>query len=73
MRFFLDHEHRVRNRALVDLAIDSKFRGCDVVKLRISDLISSGHVKARPIVVQQKTSKPVQFEIMEPAGSSLLA
>lgn len=30
MRFFLDHEHRVRDRALLDLAIDSKLRGCDV-------------------------------------------
>jgi hypothetical protein len=27
MRFFLDHEHRVRDRALLNLAIDSKLRG----------------------------------------------
>ena len=73
MRFFLDHEHRVRDRALLDLAIDSKLRGCDVVKLRIGDLIIGGQVRPRAIVVQQKTGKPVQFEIMEPARSSLLA
>jgi len=73
MRFFLDYEHRVRDRALLDLAIDSKLRGCDVVKLRIGDLISGGQVKQRAVVVQQKTGKPVQFEIMEPARSSLLA
>ena len=73
MRFFLDHEHRVRDRALRDLAVDSKLRGCDVVKLRIGDLISGGQVKQRAVVVQQKTGKPVQFEIMEPARSSLLA
>lgn len=73
MRFFLDHERRIRDRALLDLAIDSKLRGCVVVKLRIGDLISGGQVKQRAVVVQQKTGKPVQFEIMEPARSSLLA
>ena len=33
IRFFLDHEHRGPDRAQPDLAIDSKLRGCDVVKL----------------------------------------
>ena len=42
MRFFLDYEHRVRDRALLDLTSDSKLRGCDVVKLRIGELISGG-------------------------------
>lgn len=28
IRFFLDHEGRMRDRALFDLAIDSKLRGC---------------------------------------------
>jgi site-specific recombinase XerC len=72
MRFFLDHKHRVRDRALLDLEINSKLRGCDVVNLRIGELISGGQVKPRAIVVQQKSGKPVQFEIMEPARSSLL-
>lgn len=31
VRFWLDREWRVRDRALFDLAIDSKPRGCDVV------------------------------------------
>ncbi|WP_447725114.1 hypothetical protein [Sphingomonas koreensis] len=32
VRFFLDREGRVRARALFDLAIDSKLRGCSVTK-----------------------------------------
>ncbi|WP_284180012.1 tyrosine-type recombinase/integrase [Rhabdaerophilum sp. SD176] len=73
IRFHLDHEQRLRDRALLDLAIDSKVRGCDLVQLKIGDVISGGSVKARAIIVQQKTGKTVQFEIVEPARSSLLA
>lgn len=38
IRFFLDQHRRMRDRALFDLAIDSKLRGCDVVKIKIGDL-----------------------------------
>ena len=31
IRFWLDRERRLRDRALFDLAIDSKLRGCEVV------------------------------------------
>jgi integrase len=62
-----------RDRALFDLAVDSKLRGCDVVKVRIGDLISGGRVRARAIVVQQKTGRPVQFELLEAARTSILA
>jgi hypothetical protein len=40
IRFWLDREHRLRDRAMFDFAIDSKLRGCDVVKVKIGDLIS---------------------------------
>ena len=69
----LDREHRLRDRALFDLAIDSKLRGCDLVKVRIGDLVSGGRVRNRAMVIQQKTKRPVQFELLEPARSSLLA
>jgi len=52
IRFWLDGERRVRDRAMFDLAIDSKLRGCDIVKLRIGELVSGGHVRARVIIVQ---------------------
>jgi len=73
IRFWLDRERRLRDRALFDLAIDSKLRGCDVVKVRIGDLVSGGQIRMRAIVVQQKTGRPVQFELLEPARASILA
>ena len=42
IRFWLDRERRIRDRAMFDLAIDSKLRGCDLVKIRIADLVSGG-------------------------------
>ena len=73
IRFWLDRERRLRDRALFDLAIDSKLRGCDVVKVRIGELVSGGAVRNRAIVIQQKTRRPVQFELLEPARTSILA
>ena len=73
IRFWLDRERRLRDRALFDLAIDSKLRGCDVVKVRICDLVTGGLVRNRAMVIQQKTSRPVQFELLEPARTSILA
>ena len=72
IRFWLDRERRVRDRALFDLAIDSKLRGCDIVKIRIGDLVSGGRVRSRAIVIQRKTGRPVQFELLEPARASIL-
>jgi integrase len=43
------------------------------VKVRIGDLVSGGRVRTRAIVVQQKTCRPVQFELLEPARTSILA
>ena len=73
IRFMLDREHRLRDSALFDLAIDSKLRGCDLVKVRIGDLVAGGRVRNRSIVTQQKTKRPVQFELLEAARSSLMA
>jgi integrase len=72
-RFWLDHERRLRDRGLFDLAIDSKLRGSDVVKIRIADIVNGGQVRTRAVVVQQKTGWPVQFELLEAARTSLLA
>jgi hypothetical protein len=69
--FWLDREWRLRDRALFDLAIDSKLRGCDVVKIRIGELVSGSRVRARATVTQQKTGRPVQFELLEAARSSI--
>jgi integrase len=71
IRFFLDREGRMRDRALFDLAIDSKLRGCDLVKLKIGDLVAGTDFRTRALVIQQKTGRPVQFEITADARGSL--
>ena len=72
VRFFLDENRRLRDRALFDLAIDSKLRGCDIVKMKIGDIAVGGAIRNRETVMQQKTKRPVQFEIMTEARQTLL-
>ncbi len=50
---------------MFNLAIDSKLRGCDLVRLRVNDLAVGNSVRDRVSVVQSKTAKPVQFEVTE--------
>ena len=65
IRIRLQLAKRVRDLALFNLAIDSKLRGCDLVKLRVLDVAHGGVVSKRAMVLQQKTQQPVQFEITE--------
>jgi len=55
----------LRDLALFNVAIDSKLRGCDLVALKVDDLIRNERVRERVSVVQSKTNKPVQFELAE--------
>jgi len=63
IRVRLQMQGRLRELALFDLGIDSKLRACDLVKLRVRDVCHGDRVAARAIVLQQKTQRPVQFEI----------
>jgi integrase len=56
---------RTRDRAMFNLAIDSKLRGCDVVSLKVEDVAPHGHAIDRASVRQRKTGQPVRFEITE--------
>lgn len=58
-------EGRKSDLAMFNLAIDSKLRGCDLVRLQIDDLCAGGQVRDRTTVIQKKTGRPVQFEITE--------
>jgi hypothetical protein len=51
---------------MFDLGLDSKLRACDLVKMRVRDTCHGEHVAPRATVIQQKTSRPVQFEITQP-------
>ena len=48
---------------MFDLGLDSKLRACDLVKIRVRDICHGDRVTPRAAVMQQKTSRPVQFEI----------
>lgn len=71
IRVRLELANRRRELALFNLAIDSKLRGCDLVQLRVRDVAHGDRIAARAIVMQQKTRRPVQFEITEPTRKSL--
>lgn len=72
IRVRLHMAKRIRDLALFDIALDSKLRGCDVVSLTLSDVLAAGAPKHRAVVIQQKTGRPVQFEITEQARRSLM-
>jgi integrase len=58
---------------MFNLAIDSKLRGCDLVRLRINDVVLGGTVRLRTSIIQQKTGRPVPFELTDPTREALTA
>jgi integrase len=71
IRVRLQLQHRLRELAMFDLGLDSKLRACDLVKMRVRDICHGGHVSPRATVMQQKTSRPVQFEITQPTRDAV--
>ena len=59
IRARLQLEDRKRDLALFNLAIDSKLRGCDLVRLQRDDIFAGGRVRERGTIVQQKMGRPV--------------
>jgi len=72
IRYKLNENGRVRDLALFNLAIDSKLRGCDLLKLRMMDIMQGGQILPRATVEQQKTSMPVKFEITQKTRDALI-
>jgi len=58
IRIRLQISNRIRDLALFNMALDGKLRGCDLVKLRISDIAHGLQISKRAIIVQQKTPNP---------------
>ncbi len=73
IRIYLQNEHKVRELAMFNLAIDSKLRGCDLVNLRVRDITHGDQILPRAMVVQRKTQRPVQFELTEPTRLAVAA
>lgn len=62
---------RTRDLLLFNLGIDSKLRACDLIKLRVRDVANGDRPAARANVIQQKTGRPVQFELTEPTRDAV--
>jgi hypothetical protein len=71
IRVRLEISASARDLALFNLAIDSKLRASDLVRLKIEDICSVNLVRERAVVTQLKTGRPVQFEITEVTRQSI--
>lgn len=73
IRIRLELEGKTRDLALFNMALDSKLRGCDLVKLKVCDVAYGSSVSSRATVLQQKTGSPVQFEITKGTREAVAA
>ena len=73
IRIHLQLAEQTRDLALFNLAIDSKLRGCDLVNLRVRDILHGNHIVARAIIMQSKTQRPVQFELTDQTRNAVAA
>jgi integrase len=73
IRTRLQMASNIRELAMFNLAIDSKLRACDLTRLQVQDIRHGSYVAARATIMQQKTQRPVQFEITEQTRESLEA
>ena len=71
IRVRLELQKNFRDLALFNMAIDSKLRGCDLVRLRVKDLVVGRTVRDRVTITQRKTSKPVRFEVTQNTRKSI--
>lgn len=71
IRIRLQLANKIKELALFDLAIDSKLRSCDLVKLKIRDILQGSKISKRAKIIQQKTQQPVQFEITKPTREAI--
>ena len=73
IRIRLQLSGQLRDLAMFNLAIDSKLRGSDLVRLKVSDVATGITINNRAVVMQKKTGRPVQFEITEQTRENLTA
>jgi integrase len=71
IRTKLQLDSKTRDLAMFNLAIDSKLRGCDVVRLKVEDVAPRGLTADQARVRQRKTGNPVKFELTEQAREAV--
>jgi integrase len=72
IRTRLDISKNLRELTMFNLALDCKLRSCDFVKLKVRDIAHGTTVQSRAMLIQQKTGKPVQFEITPKTKNTLI-
>ena len=72
IRARLELADNLRDLALFNLAIDSKLRGCDLVRLKVADLVVGASVRDRVSVIQSKIGRSVQFDVSQNTQRSLV-
>ncbi|MEE4349713.1 MAG: tyrosine-type recombinase/integrase [Pacificimonas sp.] len=73
IRARLELAGNLRDLALFNLAIESKLRDCDLVPLRVADLVVGDTVRERVSINQRKTRQPVKCDVSENTRKSILA
>ncbi len=71
IRIRLELKGHPRDLALFDLAIDSKLRACDLLRLKVRDVFAGSRARERATIIQKKTNRPVQFEITSSTRAAL--
>ncbi len=71
IRTRLEIENNVRDLALLNLALDSKLRSCDLLSMKVFDIASAGVIQSRVRRTQSKTGREVQFEVSSKTQQSL--
>ncbi|BDR36794.1 phage integrase (plasmid) [Photobacterium damselae subsp. damselae] len=71
IRTRLEIEKNIKELALLNFAIDSKLRSCDLLRMKIRDISSGGVIQSRVLYRQSKTDREVQFEITSRTAQSL--
>ncbi len=72
IRARLELATKLRNLTLFNHAINSKPRGCDLVRLHVEYLIICNSVRVRASATRRQTARPVQFEASENAREVIL-
>ncbi|WP_075657597.1 tyrosine-type recombinase/integrase [Pseudochrobactrum sp. B5] len=75
IRLLLRQEHTLRDLALFNVALDTSFRGSDLVRLQVSDVATPAGIREIVEILQKKTetrhTRPVQARLSSNTRESL--
>jgi integrase len=72
IRIRLQLSNNLLGLTVFNLALESRLRACDLIKLKDRDIAHGSAIQSRAILIQHKAQKPVQFEITQKTKTSLV-